>query len=65
MRQDIYANYELSIESPFPPITQIAESKALTYGNKVIADGVTASELEYYSAYPMTPASSILTEIIK
>ena len=30
----------------------------------MIAYGAIASELEFYSAYPMTPASSILTEII-
>ena len=65
MREDIYKNYHISITSPFPEITQIGTSQALTYGNKVIADGATASDLEYYSAYPMTPASSILTEIIK
>lgn len=65
VREDIYKNYHISITSPFPEITKIGISQALTYGNKVIADGATASDLEYYSAYPMTPASSILTEIIK
>lgn len=35
-----------------------------TYGNKMIAYGAIDSGLEYYSAYPMTPASSILTEVI-
>ena len=35
-----------------------------TYGNKLIALGAADSGLEYYSAYPMTPASTVLTEII-
>ncbi len=65
IRKNIYESYVLPVDSPFPEISQIAEAKALTYGNKVLAEGATASELEYYSAYPMTPASSILTEIIK
>lgn len=39
-------------------------SKNVTYGNKVLAYGAIASELEYFSAYPMTPASSVLTEIV-
>jgi len=30
----------------------------------MIAYGMIDAELEYYSGYPMTPASSILTEII-
>lgn len=39
-------------------------SKTLTYGNKAIAYGAMDSELEFYSAYPMTPASTILSEIV-
>jgi len=65
IRKNIYESYELSVRSPFPQIIQIWPAKALTYWNKVLADGATASELEYYSAYPMTPASTILSEIIK
>lgn len=38
--------------------------KAVTYGNKALAYGAIASELEYFSAYPMTPASTVLTEIV-
>ncbi|MCH8518930.1 2-oxoacid:acceptor oxidoreductase family protein [Candidatus Gracilibacteria bacterium] len=65
IRKNIYESCELSVTSPFPKIIQIGPAKALTYGNKVLADGATASKLEYYSAYPMTPASTILSEIIK
>ncbi len=38
--------------------------KSLTYGNKAIAYGAIESELEYFSAYPMTPASTVLSEIV-
>lgn len=31
----------------------------------MIALGAIESELEYFSGYPMTPASSVLTEVIK
>lgn len=39
-------------------------AKNISYGNRMIAYGAIASELEFYSAYPMTPASTILTEIV-
>lgn len=35
------------------------------YGNELIAKGALASGCDFYSAYPMTPASSIIDEIIK
>jgi len=38
--------------------------RTVTYGNKALAYGAIASELEYFSAYPMTPASTVLTEIV-
>jgi 2-oxoglutarate/2-oxoacid ferredoxin oxidoreductase subunit alpha len=36
----------------------------VTYGNKALAYGAIASELEFFSAYPMTPASTVLSEIV-
>lgn len=39
-------------------------SKTMIYGNKALAYGAIASELEYFSAYPMTPASTVLSEIV-
>jgi 2-oxoglutarate ferredoxin oxidoreductase subunit alpha len=44
-------------------LTQQSEHYEFTYGNRLIALGAMDSGLEYYSAYPMTPASTILTEI--
>lgn len=38
--------------------------KTVTYGNKALAYGAIASELQYFSAYPMTPASTVLSEIV-
>lgn len=62
--ENIFQTYEIT--SPCPYTLQcIWEPKTTLYGNKAIADGAIAGGLEYYSAYPMTPASTILTEIIK
>lgn len=47
-----------------PKISENFSEKSLSYGNKAIAYGAIASDLEFYSAYPMTPASTILTEIV-
>ena len=35
------------------------------YGNELIAKGAIASGLDFYAAYPMTPASSIIDEVVK
>ena len=45
-------------------LKKIWKAKVTTYWNKAIADWATAWWLEFYSAYPMTPASTILSEII-
>ncbi len=45
-------------------VEKIWEKKPFSYGNKLLTQWAIDAELEYYSAYPMTPASSILTEII-
>ncbi|MDD5770535.1 MAG: hypothetical protein PHE25_06195, partial [Candidatus Gracilibacteria bacterium] len=45
-------------------IKNVGEKREISYGNKLIAYGAINAGLEYYSAYPMTPASTILTEII-
>lgn len=62
--QSISANYVLPVRNLFGSFTQRGEGKKITYGNKVIAYGAIDNGLSYYSAYPMTPASSILTEVI-
>lgn len=60
--ENAYKN--LSFEKSKNKIVKIAEKKEVSYGNKMVAYGAIDSQLEYYSAYPMTPASTILTEII-
>lgn len=60
--ENAYKN--LSFEKSKNKILKIAEKKEVSYGNKMVAYGAIESQLEYYSAYPMTPASTILTEII-
>lgn len=61
---EIFTNYALSFSSPFWTITQLSEARKTTYWNRVIAYGALDNGLGYYSAYPMTPSSTILTEII-
>ena len=62
--EDILANYIL----PFVyhiHINKIWEVKKISYWNKMIALWAIETGLGYYSAYPMTPSSTILSEIIK
>ncbi len=54
----------LSFETSKNKIEKIWEKKVVSYGNKMVSAWAVDAELEYYSAYPMTPASTILTEII-
>lgn len=35
------------------------------YGNECFAKGAMASGLDFYAAYPMTPASSVIDEVVK
>lgn len=62
--REIFNNYVLPFESPFGKVSQIWEKREINYGNKVIAYGALDNGLGYYSAYPMTPSSTILTEVI-
>lgn len=61
--EEIYKNYDLKNVVPFK-LSRIWESKNISYGNKMIAYGAIDNWLEFYSAYPMTPASTILSEVI-
>lgn len=54
----------LSFEVAKNKIEKIWEKQVVSYGNKMVSAWAVDAELEYYSAYPMTPASTILTEII-
>lgn len=60
--EDIYKNYELDKNKD--SINTNWEERSLIYWNKAVAIGAIEWGLEFYSAYPMTPASSVLTEII-
>jgi 2-oxoglutarate/2-oxoacid ferredoxin oxidoreductase subunit alpha len=62
--EDIMSNYILPFSCDIK-IQKIGEVKKISYGNKMIALWAIESGLGYYSAYPMTPSSSILSEIIK
>jgi 2-oxoglutarate/2-oxoacid ferredoxin oxidoreductase subunit alpha len=59
----ILESFSLPDASPWKLVKIEGKEKSFTYGNRLIALGAMDSGLEYYSAYPMTPASTILTEI--
>jgi len=46
-------------------VERVGERREVVAGSKAIAEGLIAAGLEYYYAYPMTPASPILHYIIK
>lgn len=48
-----------------PEIKKIWEKQKVSFGNSMIAYWAIASDLWYFAAYPMTPASTVLTEVIK
>ena len=57
--------WEYSLEKWVTHCPSIWPSKKITYGNKMLAMGALDTGLGYYAAYPMTPASSVLTEMVK
>lgn len=65
---EIFHEYSTKFEENFshflPEIPENFAEKSLSYGNKSLTYGAIASELEFFSAYPMTPASTILTEVV-
>ncbi len=61
--KSIVKTYNLKIENFFK-LEKIWDKKKILYWNKSIAYWAIKWELEFYSAYPMTPASTILSEII-
>ncbi len=62
--KNIFETYKIKNESEVK-ISKIWDSKKLIYWNKSLTDGAIKWGLEFYSAYPMTPASTILSEVIK
>ncbi len=62
--ENIYKTYDVETSTQFK-IEKIWEAKNIAYWNEAIAKWAINSELEYFAAYPMTPASTVLTEIIK
>lgn len=68
---DLEAGYHYIIQNCGEDCDIINCSKAIwtpkqfMYGNELIAKGAIASGLDFYAAYPMTPASSIIDEVVK
>jgi 2-oxoglutarate ferredoxin oxidoreductase subunit alpha len=44
---------------------KIDRPKELMFGNQLLAEGAISAGLEFYSAYPMTPVTSLLETIIE
>jgi len=61
--KNIFDTYEIPTKHELK-IGKIWNPKELTYWNKALTYGAIEWWLEFYSAYPMTPASTILTEVI-
>ncbi len=61
--EDIYKNYDLKWINSLN-LWKIWEEKKISYWNRMIAYWAIDNWLEFYSAYPMTPASTILSEVI-
>ena len=62
--KNIFNEYKIINKSEII-INKIWSNKKLIYLNKAISDWAINCWLDFYAAYPMTPASTILTEIIK
>lgn len=63
----VKAGYELAKESgregSFAPKPSATGADVLMDGNRAIAIGAVSAGLRFYSAYPMTPATSIMTDL--
>lgn len=62
--KNIFDNFEINKSFEYK-IEDKNNALEINYWNKAIIDWATDSWLEFYSAYPMTPASTLLTEIVK
>jgi len=63
--KNIYNTYIIDINKQSKiKIERVWKAKETIYWNKALSYWAIASDLEYYAAYPMTPASTILSEII-
>ncbi len=68
---NIYKTYELPNNivnqciGPLPEIKKVWDTHRVSFWNSQIANGAIKSDLWYFAAYPMTPASTVLTEVIK
>lgn len=61
--KNIFDTYNISKKSDIA-LHRVAEAKKINYWNKALTYWAIEWGLEFYSAYPMTPASTVLTEVI-
>ncbi len=60
---NIFQSYTIEKESDIC-LSRVGPAKNLNYGNKALTLWAIQWGLEFYSAYPMTPASTVLSEVI-
>lgn len=61
--KNIFGTYSIAQKSEFS-LSRVADAKKINYWNKALTYWAIEWGLEFYSAYPMTPASTVLTEVI-
>ncbi len=61
---DLQKWYDYISNSDFDLSSNIADPKEFKFWNQIIGEWAIASWLEWYSAYPMTPASSLIDVIV-
>ncbi len=61
---DLESWYNYITKSDFDLSKNISNPKEFKFWNQIIGEGAIASGLEWYSAYPMTPASSLIDVIV-
>lgn len=61
--KNIFETYNIAKKSDIS-LSRVAEAKKINYWNKSLTYGAIEWGLDFYSAYPMTPASTVLSEVI-
>jgi 2-oxoglutarate/2-oxoacid ferredoxin oxidoreductase subunit alpha len=61
--KNIFETYNIENKSLIS-LVRVGDKKPMNYGNKSLTEGSIAWWLEFYAAYPMTPASTVLSEVI-
>ncbi|MFA7717434.1 MAG: hypothetical protein WC875_01860, partial [Candidatus Absconditabacterales bacterium] len=64
-KECIQKGYEYGVQNAECRIQNVGAEKSFMFGNEVIGTGAIKSGMNFYSAYPMTPASSLIDVIVE